>query len=166
MKLTAKGRYAVTAMVDMAMHDASTGVVALSDIAERQHLSQTYLEQLFAKLRKQGLVDSVRGPAGGYQLAERPEQISVAQIVQAADEVVDTTKCRGKEDCQKGARCLTHHLWEQLNQTILSFLQSVTLKQVIEQNNPGQEQIEEVAMLAMPNTRSSFNQAKRGNHEQ
>lgn len=165
MKLTAKGRYAVTAMVDVAMHSDNSGIVALSDIAQRQQLSQTYLEQLFAKLRKEGLVHSVRGPAGGYQLTAWPEQISIAQIVQAADEVVDTTKCRGKEDCQQGARCLTHHLWEQLNQAILTFLKSVTLKQVIEQHQPGQDQIEEVAMLAFPNNRQTLNQAKRGNHE-
>lgn len=165
MKLTAKGRYAVTAMVDMAMYGSDSEVVALSDIAQRQGLSQTYLEQLFAKLRKQGLVESVRGPAGGYQLAAWPEEISIAQVVQAADEIVDTTKCRGKEDCQKGARCLTHHLWEQLNQAILTFLQSVTLKQVIEQHQPGQDQIEEVAMLAFPNNRPTLKQAKRGNHE-
>lgn len=131
MKLTTKGRYAVTAMLDLAMHQ-DAGPVTLADIAERQQISQAYLEQLFGRLRKRNLVDSIRGPNGGYLLAHIASEISVADIIQAIDEPVDITKCAGEQDCQNGGRCLTHDLWENLNKTIFQFLNGVTLAQLMQ----------------------------------
>ena len=122
MRLTTKGRYAVTAMLDIALHDGH-GPVSLADISQRQAISLSYLEQLFAKLRKSSLVNSVRGPGGRYQLQRQPAAIHVAEIIDAVDESVDTTKCRGSGDCQGGEICLTHHLWEDLSGQIHTFLQ-------------------------------------------
>ena len=107
MKLTAKGRYAVTAMVDLAVHQ-DEGPINLADVSQRQGISQPYLEQLFAKLKRSELVTSVRGPGGGYRLSRDSEQISVAEIVGSVDETVDATRCAGKADCQGGSMCLTH----------------------------------------------------------
>lgn len=126
MRLTTKGRYAVTAMLDLALH-AHSGPVALADISQRQGISLSYLEQLFAKLRKRTLVHSVRGPGGGYQLGENETEISIASIVEAVDETIDSTKCREKGDCQNGETCLTHHLWLDLSRQIHSFLSDITL---------------------------------------
>lgn len=134
MRLTTKGRYAVTAMLDLALHQHE-GPVALSDIAMRQELSQSYLEQLFSKLRRGGLVDSVRGPSGGYLIAKGLEAISIAQIINAIDELVDTRQCGGAENCRKGTRCLTHDLWEELNHVIFKFLDKISLAQLIAENN-------------------------------
>ena len=116
MKLTTKGRFAVTAMVDLALH-LSEAPVRIALIAERQNLSVAYLEQIFCKLRRAGLVTSARGPGGGYRLGDLPENISVGQIIEAVDEDIDATQCHGGDTCKGGAACLTHHLWEDLNRS-------------------------------------------------
>ncbi len=131
MRLTTKGRYAVTAMLDLALH-ASRSPVSLGDISERQSISVSYLEQLFAKLRKRGLVLSVRGPGGGYQLATQPEDVFVAQIIDAVDESVDATRCGGQGDCQQGATCLTHELWSDLSAQIHNFLANISLQELLD----------------------------------
>ncbi|MHB1528793.1 MAG: Rrf2 family transcriptional regulator [Acidiferrobacteraceae bacterium] len=130
MKLTTKGRYAVTAMLDLALHRREQ-VVSLSDIAVRQDISLSYLEQLFARLRRSGLVDSVRGPGGGYQLALPPEEISIAEIIIAIDENIDATRCHGEENCHGDERCLTHQLWQELSERIYTFLDETTLGDLI-----------------------------------
>ncbi len=126
MRLSTKGRYAVTAMMDLAIHD-KLGPVTLADISQCQGISLSYLEQLFAKLRKAQLVEGVRGPGGGYRLARPSDQISVAQIISAVDEKVDVTRCAGNEDCQDGERCLTHELWQDLSRRLYEFLDGITL---------------------------------------
>lgn len=130
MQLTTRGRYAVTAMLDLALHDGQ-GPVSLADISRRQDISLAYLEQLFAKLRRAGIVHSVRGPGGGYELDREPESIYVAEIIGAVDESVDTTRCQGSGDCQGGETCLTHFLWENLSEQILGFLQGVSLADLV-----------------------------------
>ena len=139
MRLTAKGRYAVTAMLDLAVRK-DVGPVSLADISERQGISLSYLEQLFAKLRRQELVKSVRGPGGGYQLSRQANEIFVAQIVDSVDENVDATKCAGRADCQGGETCLTHELWTDLSQQIHQFLSSIDLASLIEKR-----EIQEIA---------------------
>lgn len=129
MRLTTKGRYAVTAMLDLAIN-ADTAPISLGDIARRQDISLAYLEQLFARLRRAGLVNSVRGPGGGYLLAQAPGTICVSSIVDAVDESVDATRCQGLSDCQQGDTCLTHHLWCELSGQIRRFLDAVTLEQL------------------------------------
>lgn len=131
MKLSTKGRYAVTAMMDLAIHN-NVGPVTLADISRCQGISLSYLEQLFAKLRKKGLVEGLRGPGGGYRLARPAEQVTVADIISAVDEKLDATRCSGREDCQGGRRCLTHELWSDLSQQIFTFLQGITLAQFVE----------------------------------
>ncbi len=131
MKLTTKGRYAVTAMLDLAIHDAA-GPVALADIAQRQGISLSYLEQLFARLRKRGLVHSVRGPGGGYQLGREAGSIAVSDVIWAVDELVDATRCAGRENCQGEERCLTHDLWNDLSQQIRDFLSGIDLAELVE----------------------------------
>jgi Rrf2 family transcriptional regulator, iron-sulfur cluster assembly transcription factor len=134
MRLTTKGRFAVTAMIDVAMHNGD-GPVTLAGVAERQKISLSYLEQLFGKLRRAGLVDSVRGPGGGYNLARASEGVSVADIITAVDEPIDATQCGGKENCQDDKRCMTHELWASLNAHIFSFLSSVTLEHLVRQQD-------------------------------
>jgi Rrf2 family iron-sulfur cluster assembly transcriptional regulator len=134
MKLTSKGRYAVTAMLDVAIHAAS-GPVSLADISERQDISLSYLEQLFSRLRKCGLVTSVRGPGGGYRLGKSSDQIAVADVICAVNESINATRCGGKDDCQSGKECLTHSLWTDLSSRIEEFLQSITLSELVEQRN-------------------------------
>ena len=126
MKLTTKGRYAVTAMLDLALH-ADHGPVSLADISQRQGISLSYLEQLFSKLRRNELVGSVRGPGGGYYLGRDCEDIFVAQVIDAVNESVDATRCKGGGGCQKGVTCLTHHLWIDLSEQIHSFLGGISL---------------------------------------
>lgn len=126
MRLTTKGRYAVTAMLDLALN-AQQGPVSLADISARQHISLSYLEQLFAKLRRHDLVASVRGPGGGYQLARAAEEIQIVQVIDAVDESVDATRCQGKGGCQDGFTCLTHHLWCELSDQIHNFLSNISL---------------------------------------
>ena len=130
MRLTTKGRYAVTAMLDLALH-AEQGPVSLADISERQGISISYLEQLFAKLRRRELVVSVRGPGGGYQLGATPDAISVASVIDAVDESVDATRCGGQGDCHEGEVCLTHHLWTDLSSRIHQFLSGITLGDLV-----------------------------------
>lgn len=126
MKLTTRGRYAVTAMLDLALHAAS-GPISLSDIAQRQAISLSYLEQLFAKLKRAGLVASSRGPGGGYVLGHGVDAISVAAVVDAVDEHIDATRCGGSGNCQEGETCLTHALWADLSQRIGGYLSSISL---------------------------------------
>jgi len=130
MRLTTKGRFAVTAMIDVAMHSGE-GPVTLAGVSERQKISLSYLEQLFGKLRRHRLVDSVRGPGGGYNLARPADAVSVADIIVAVDEPIDATQCGGKENCQDDKRCMTHELWANLNTHIFSFLRSVSLEQLV-----------------------------------
>ena len=132
MRLTTKGRFAVTAMVDLAMRQ-NRGPVTLAAISERQHISLSYLEQLVGKLRRAKLVSSVRGPGGGYNLAQPAQGITVADIVTAVDETLDATQCGGRENCHDDRRCMTHELWAGLNTHIFEYLQSVTLEQLVRQ---------------------------------
>lgn len=131
MKLTTKGRYAVTAMLDLALH-AQKGPVSLADISERQGISISYLEQLFSKLRKNDLVSSVRGPGGGYRLSRAGGQIFVAQIIDAVDEKVDVTRCAGSGNCQEGETCLTHDLWQDLSNQLHSFLSDISVQSLVD----------------------------------
>ncbi|WP_148252774.1 Fe-S cluster assembly transcriptional regulator IscR [Aidingimonas lacisalsi] len=133
MRLTTKGRYAVTAMLDLALHTAH-GPISLADISRRQDISLSYLEQLFARLRRSSLVNSVRGPGGGYLLAHDASVISVARIIDAVNESVDATRCQGMSDCQTGNTCLTHHLWCDLSREIHGYLDGITLGELIERN--------------------------------
>jgi Rrf2 family iron-sulfur cluster assembly transcriptional regulator len=130
MKLTTRGRYAVTAMLDLAVH-ASDGAVPLADIAERQSLSLAYLEQLFAGLRKAGLVESLRGPGGGYLLARSAAEIRVAEVIAAVDEPVDVTRCGGLVNCNQDSQCLTHDLWVELSRQVRLFFESRSLQDVL-----------------------------------
>ena len=119
-------------MIDLAMRDGQ-GPVTLAGISDRQKISLSYLEQLFGKLRRSGLVESVRGPGGGYSLARKSNDVSVADIIVAVDEPIDATRCGGKEDCLDDHRCMTHDLWAQLNERVFDFLGSVTLHDLVEQ---------------------------------
>jgi Rrf2 family transcriptional regulator, iron-sulfur cluster assembly transcription factor len=130
MKLTTKGRYAVTAMLDLALH-SDQGPVSLADISQRQGISLSYLEQLFARLRQADLVKSVRGPGGGYKLVGDTADISVAHVVDAVSESLDATRCEGKGNCQDGEVCLTHHIWEDLSTQIHQFLQAISLAELV-----------------------------------
>ena len=134
MRLTTKGRFAVTAMVDLALRQ-TRGPVTLAAISERQHISLSYLEQLFGKLRRAKLVSSVRGPGGGYNLASPTQNISVASIVTAVDEPLDATQCGGKENCHDERRCMTHDLWATLNEKMYDYLSSVTLADLVAHQN-------------------------------
>ncbi len=131
MRLTTKGRYAVTAMLDLALH-SDLGPVSLADISQRQEISLSYLEQLFAKLRQNELVSSVRGPGGGYNLNRPSNQIFVAEIIDAVDESYEATACRGAGDCQQGEICLTHTLWDDLSKQIHDFLSGISLSSLVE----------------------------------
>ncbi len=133
MKLSTKGRYAVTAMMDIALHE-KVGPVTLADISQCQGISLSYLEQLFSKLRKAGLVASVRGPGGGYRLGADANTIAIGTVIAAVDESVDATKCNGKGDCQGGTRCLTHTLWRDLSSRISDFLNNITLGELMTDN--------------------------------
>jgi Rrf2 family transcriptional regulator, iron-sulfur cluster assembly transcription factor len=147
MRLTTKGRFAVTAMLDVAIH-GRRGPVTLSGIATRQHISLSYLEQLFGKLRKHDLVDSVRGPGGGYQLARPPELVTVADIIHAVEEPLDSTQCGGRENCRGERRCMTHDLWADLNTTVNQFLQGVSLRTLIDRHASRESHIQMLASLA------------------
>jgi len=131
MKLTTKGRYAVTAMLDLALH-SEDGPVTLADIADRQGISLSYLEQLFSRLRKNELVTSVRGPGGGYSLAADSKDIDIAEVITAVDEKVDATQCGGEANCRNGQRCLTHDLWESLSNRIYDYLREISLQDLID----------------------------------
>ena len=130
MRLTTKGRFAVTAMLDLALNELDKPVT-LAGISERQAISLSYLEQLFSRLRRQGLVTSVRGPGGGYRVARSHAEISVSQIITAVDELIDATQCGGQENCHDTGRCMTHDLWAALNHKILDYLSGVTLAELV-----------------------------------
>ena len=144
MKLTTKGRFAVTAMLDLALHESlahdamangslpsEIKPVTLAGISERQRISLSYLEQLFSRLRRQGLVSSVRGPGGGYKLAKNYTDISVADVINAVDELIDATQCGGHENCRDEGRCMTHDLWATLNNRILDYLAGISLADMV-----------------------------------
>ncbi|MCL4149313.1 UNVERIFIED_CONTAM: hypothetical protein GTU68_026795 [Idotea baltica] len=134
MKLTTKGRYAVTAMLDLALH-AQTGPVSLAEISTRQEISLSYLEQLFSRLRKQGLVASTRGPGGGYRVSRGLGDVAISEIIKAVNESVDATQCAGKQSCHSHGRCLTHDLWEGLSEQIEEFLRGVSLQDLIDKQS-------------------------------
>lgn len=134
MRLTTKGRYAVTAMLDLALH-AKEKPITLADISQRQGISLSYLEQLFSRMRKQGLVASARGPGGGYRLSRDANEINVAQVIEAVDEKVSVTRCDGRGDCQNGGPCLTHKLWCSLSDQIYGFLNGISLGQLVEEQH-------------------------------
>ena len=145
MRLSTKGRYAVMAMADLASHEAGSRPVSLADIAERQEISLSYLEQLFAKLRRGGLVTSVRGPGGGYRLSRPSEEVRVADIIMAVDEPITATRCKpgcAKGCATQGARCITHDLWEELGRQIHMFLSKVSLADVVEKKILGRAQLD------------------------
>ncbi len=133
MKLTSKGRYAVTAILDIALHGKDMPV-SLAEISQRQAISLSYLEQLFGKLRKERIVSSVRGPGGGYKLNQDLDAISVGMIVSAVNEKVDLTKCKGSGNCSEKAQCLTHSLWSKLEEQIGSFLYTITIKDLVKEH--------------------------------
>jgi len=149
MRLTTKGRYAVTAMIDLTLH-AKDKPISLAEISGRQSISLSYLEQLFSKLRHSGLVSSVRGPGGGYHLAVPSEDIFVAQIINAVNESIDTTSCRGKGDCQGGEICLTHSLWQDLSVQIHQFLNGISLADLVAKRDTqviAQRQVDQLLVL-------------------
>ncbi len=146
LKLTSKGRYAVTAMLDVALH-SDKGPVPLADISERQGISLSYLEQLFSRLRKAGLVSSVRGPGGGYRLGYPANEIAVGMVIAAVDESVDATKCQGSGNCQSGIRCLTHTLWRDLSARISGFLNEITLGELMKNSEIKQIATRQDALL-------------------
>jgi Rrf2 family iron-sulfur cluster assembly transcriptional regulator len=143
MKLTTKGRFAVTAMLDLAMQ-RSSDPVTLAEISQRQKISLSYLEQLFGKLRRRALVNSVRGPGGGYRLAKDMGRVSVADIIVAVDEPIDSTRCGGKENCHDDKKCITHDLWAKLNEHIFDYLGAVTLKQLVDDQKTKQNGVAQV----------------------
>lgn len=132
MRLTTKGRFAVTAMIDLALRQHN-GPVTLAGISQRQKISLSYLEQLFGKLRRHDLVESTRGPGGGYSLARPAREVSVSNIIFAVDEPLDATQCAGKQDCQDDGPCMTHELWSTLNKRMIEYLDSVSLQDLVEQ---------------------------------
>lgn len=150
MRLTTKGRFAVTAMVDLAMRHGS-GPVTLAEISSRQRISLSYLEQLFGKLRRHQLVESVRGPGGGYCLAKDMADMTVAEIILAVDEPIDATQCAGKENCRDEEKCLTHDLWATLTTRIFDYLESVSLRQLVDNQKAkesGVSQVQDMRMVA------------------
>ncbi|NOQ35457.1 MAG: Rrf2 family transcriptional regulator [Methylococcaceae bacterium] len=149
MRLTTKGRYAVTAMLDLAFHSQKTPVT-LTDIATRQTISLSYLEQLFARLRKAGMVTGVRGPGGGYQLSRDPKLINIAEIISAVDEQLDSTKCGGKSNCHNNQPCLTHDLWMGLSEQIHDYLAGISLAEILSRGS--------IAELAEKQSERSLNQ--------
>lgn len=146
MRLTTKGRFAVTAMIDLALRDHN-GPVTLAGISQRQKISLSYLEQLFGKLRRHELVESTRGPGGGYTLGRVAREITVADIIFAVDEPLDATQCGGKENCQDEQRCMTHDLWANLNARMVDYLDSVSLADLVEQQKARQDQAATPAVL-------------------
>ncbi len=154
MRLTTKGRYAVTAMLDIALHH-ERGPVSVAEVAERQAISSAYLEQLFSKLKRAGLLCSVRGPGGGYELARPLDEVNVAHIIAAVGEGVDATRCKGTADCQDGATCLTHDLWTALSHRIDEFLSAVTLEDLV-----GRRAVQDVALRQDEHARDALISAR------
>lgn len=156
MRLTTKGRYAVTAMLDLALH-CDKGPISLAGISKRQEISLSYLEQLFAKLRQRDLVSSVRGPGGGYKLSRSAEDIHVAEIIDAVNESIDATSCNGMGSCQHGEVCLTHYLWCDLSEQIHEFLSNISLASLVARRDvqavsERQDRVEQSAGLIDENT--------------
>ena len=149
MRLTTKGRYAVTAMLDLAIH-ATTSPVPLADISQRQGISLSYLEQLFARLRRQGLVKSARGPGGGYRLNRQADDITIVEVLNAIDEKIDTTRCGGKGDCQDGQACPTHDLWADLSKQISDFLSGISLGELVQRHSIREVSARQDAMAPRP----------------
>ena len=154
MRLTTKGRFAVTAMLDLALN-STHGPVTLSGISGRQKISLSYLEQLFGKLRRRSLVESVRGPGGGYNLARPAAEVSVADISCAVEEPIDSTQCSGRENCRDNERCMTHDLWEELNSTVYGFLAGVTLSQLVDRQRTKPVSLVRGAHVRQPHVLSS-----------
>ncbi len=162
MKLTTKGRYAVTAMLDLALHFGE-GPITLADIAQRQGISLSYLEQLFSRLRKESLVSSVRGPGGGYSLGRNATEIYVGEVIVAVDENVDTTRCHGAHNCQNNGRCLTHDLWSDLSNQIYNYLNKISLQDLMDRqavrevaDRQDSPETQEIEMAEMNQTRSQL----------
>ena len=140
MKLTTKSRYAVTAMLDIASHNTGSPI-SLPEISHRQNISLSYLEQLISRLKKSGLVDSIKGPGGGYKLSKDANEIVISEVIQAVDEDLETTACNGKSNCHNNHQCISHNLWQDLGTEINNFLSDITLKQVIAKNNSDVKEI-------------------------
>ena len=140
MKLTTKSRYAVTAMLDIASHNSGSPI-SLPEISHRQNISLSYLEQLFSRLKKSGLVDSIKGPGGGYMLSKDANEIVISEVIRAVDEDLETTACNGKSNCHNNHQCISHNLWQDLGTEINNFLSDITLKQVIAKNNSDVKEI-------------------------
>ena len=140
MKLTTKSRYAVTAMLDIASHNTGSPI-SLPEISHRQNISLSYLEQLFSRLKKSGLVDSIKGPGGGSKLSKDANEIVISEVIQAVDEDLETTACNGKSNCHNNHQCISHNLWQDLGTEINNFLSDITLKQVIAKNNSDVKEI-------------------------
>jgi len=138
MRLTTKGRFAVTAMLDLALSEVDRPVT-LAGISERQEISLSYLEQLFSRLRRNGLVKSVRGPGGGYRIARKLDEISISDIITAVDEQIDATQCGGDENCHGNRPCMTHELWSSLNVKILEYLSGVSLAELVASQREGKK---------------------------
>jgi len=156
MRLTTKGRFAVTAMVDLATRGGSAPVT-LAGISERQKISLSYLEQLFGKLRRHNIVESVRGPGGGYYLARPGAQISISDIIKAVDEPLDATNCEGRGDCMDGKPCSTHSLWYGLNEVLHDYLSAVNLQQLVEKHIDDQKKAGVVPVtIGKRNTKASL----------
>jgi Rrf2 family iron-sulfur cluster assembly transcriptional regulator len=153
MRLTTKGRFAVTAMIDVALRSGD-GPVTLAGISERQKISLSYLEQLFGKLRRSHLVDSVRGPGGGYCLARSMREITVADIVRAVDEKFDATQCRGRQNCKEDERCMTHELWATLNAKMFDYLTSVSLGELVDTQLKNGAPVKTVRRIPISRTRT------------
>ena len=148
MRLTTKGRYAVTAILDVALYECN-GPVSVSDVAERQGLSPSYLEKLFSHLKKKGLVSGRKGRGGGYKLTESSHIITIADVIDAVNETVDATKCGGSENCRKQGRCITHDLWAGLSNEIRNFLEGVSISQLVaQQRNEGRFKSEKIISIA------------------
>ena len=156
MRLTTKGRYAVTAMLDLALHSTNSPV-SLADISARQEISLSYLEQLFSKLRQNSLVKSVRGPGGGYKLNHPSSEIFVAQIIDAVNESVDATNCNGQGNCQQGDVCLTHYLWTDLSKQIHAFLSDISLASLVERQDVRDVSARQDSIKAEPDTSANGN---------
>ena len=156
MRLTTKGRFAVTAMIDLALRESS-GPVSLAAISARQQISLSYLEQLFGKLRRKGLVSSVRGPGGGYNLARPTPEVSVADIIVAVDEPIDATQCGGKENCKDEQKCITHDLWTDLNKHIFDYLGAVKLSELVAKQT---KKSSDIAVMQMHDNRQNLAKPK------
>jgi len=154
MRLTTKGRFAVTAMIDLAMQQVA-GPVTLAGISQRQKISLSYLEQLFAKLRRHDLVESTRGPGGGYQITRRLRDVSVADVILAVDEPLDATQCGGKENCHDEGPCMTHDLWARLNQQMLQFLGSVNLQTLVDEQREKERNREKPVVMHKENRQTA-----------